>query len=209
MTTTTPDLFTNVHKGLRRALFTACTALGRAGEDERRGAAARSLLREVLHFTAHHGDNEDALLLPLLDAHAPAAGTRMRQAHGAIEEVLAALTAVVDTASTSELYARTCGFVSLYLDHMREEEQDLEPAILAAVPPADLATFGRRAVERTAPADQRMMLTWMLPAMTQSDADAFLARIPPALAEELRVSLLQIGPHRREGHEDRNTEQWH
>jgi hypothetical protein len=57
----------------------------------------------------------------------------------------------------------------------------------------ELSAFGRRSVERTALVDQRMMLGWMLPAITRRDEDAFLGRMPPALAAELRL-LLEPSP---------------
>jgi hypothetical protein len=185
MRTTQPDIFTNVHKGIRRALFEACVALGRAGADPRRSTAARALLREVLHFVAHHGENEDLLLLPLLDACAPAVSERMRAGHARINAALDTLTASVEAAPIGALHHRTCEFVSLYLEHMREEEEQLEPAIRAALTLEQLAGFGRGSIERTAPTDQRMMLRWMLPAMTRADADGLLAQLPGPLADEL------------------------
>jgi uncharacterized protein (UPF0128 family) len=186
METTAPDIFTNVHKGIRNALFAACTALGRAGDDDARSAAARAVLRDALRFVAHHGENEDLLLVPLLRERAPAVFERIEQAHGRVNEVLVALVASADVAPPQELYERTCGFLALYLEHMREEEHDLEPAIRAALSVEALAGFGRQSVERTAPADQRMMLGWMLPAMTRADVEAFLARLPAEVAEQLR-----------------------
>jgi hypothetical protein len=71
MTNTEPALFTDVHKGIRRALFAACVSLGSAEGDAEREAAARTQLGEALHFVAHHGENEDLLLLPLLRERAP------------------------------------------------------------------------------------------------------------------------------------------
>jgi hypothetical protein len=183
---TGPDIFTNVHKGIRRALFEACVALGRAGDDPQRSMAARELLREVLHFVAHHGENEDLLLIPLLDRRAPAVAERMRSGHLRVNQSLEALTAGVETAAIASLYPRVCEFVSLYLEHMREEEEELEVEIRAALTLEELAGFGRGSVERTAPADQRMMLGWMLPAMTRADAEGFLSKLPISLAEELR-----------------------
>lgn len=186
MPTENPDIFTNVHKGLRRALFFACTELGRAGDDEARGDAARVVLAEVLRFVAHHGDNEDLLLLPRLRERAPGVVERIERAHARVGEALAALVAGALTAPLPALYEGTCGFVALYLEHMREEEQELEPAIRAALSVEELAGFGRESVERTAPADQRMMLGWMLPAMTRADVDAFLGRLPAPMAQQLR-----------------------
>lgn len=194
--TTTPDIFTNVHKGIRRALFEACTALGRAGDDRERDIAARALLRDALRFVVHHGENEDLLLLPLLEQRARAVSERIKGAHGRMHEALSALVTDLDAAPAHALYDRTCVFIALYLDHMHEEEHELEPAIRAALSVEELAGFGRRSVERTAPADQRMMLAWMLPAMTRTDVDAFLARLPAAVADELRPLAIAPGEPR-------------
>ena len=183
---TQPDIFTNVHKGIRRALFEATIALGRAEGDPQRSAAARAQLREVLHFVAHHGENEDLLLIPLLDRAAPALAERMRAAHGPIDAALRALVASVEAAPIMTLHHRTCEFVARYLEHMREEEEQLDPQIRAALAPEQLAGFGRGSVERTAPADQRMMLGWMIPALTRADAEATIAKLPGPLADHLR-----------------------
>lgn len=192
--TTTPDIFTNVHKGIRRALFEACLALGRAGDGREESAAARRLLGEALHFARHHGENEDLLLLPLLRRRAPEMAARMEEAHVRIDGALAALAAQVAEAPVHELYLRAGGFVALYLDHMLEEEKELEPKIRAAVDADALAGFGRASVERTAPEDQRRMIGWMLPAMPRAEADAYSRRLPRDLAEELAPLLDSARP---------------
>jgi hypothetical protein len=185
MTTTTPDIFTNVHKGIRQALFEACAALGRAGEDPNRTSAARQLLRGVLHFTAQHGENEDLLLLPLLKERAPAVFEQMAGEHEHINHVLSALIHDAGAAPIGELYHRTAAFIASYLGHMSKEELELEPAIRRVLSTEELAAFSRQSVERTAPADQKMMLGWMLSAMTKIDAESMLAKLPAALAQEL------------------------
>jgi hypothetical protein len=181
--TTTVDIFTNVHKGIRRALFEACLALGRAGDSRDESAAGRRLLGEALRFVRHHGENEDELLLPLLRGRAPEIAARMEEAHRGIDGALTTLEERVAEARAHELHLQAGGFVALYLDHMREEEQALEPRIRAAVGADELAGFARESVERTAPADQRMMLGWMLPAMPRAEAEVFLKRLPRDLAE--------------------------
>lgn len=186
MTTAAPDIFTNVHKGIRKALFDACTALGRAGDDVERSRLARARLRDALRFVAHHGENEDLLLLPLLRERAPACCERMERGHAAIADTLGSIESRVDTATTDELYERAAWLTTLYLTHMREEEQELQPAIRAALSVDEIAAFGKKSVERTAPEDQRMMLSWMLPAMTRVDVEAFFARLPAQVAERLR-----------------------
>jgi hypothetical protein len=183
---TQPDLFTQVHKGIRNALFGAAAALGRAGDDPERQAKARALLRDALRFVIHHGENEDLLLAPLLAERAPSVHERMRRAHEGLTPRLEALLADAAVEHASALYPRACELVAHYLEHMREEEEDLEPQIRAAVRADELAAFGRASVERTAPADQRMMLAFMLPAMTRADVEDFLGRLPPELAAALR-----------------------
>lgn len=187
------DIFDNVHKGLRRALFAACVAIGRAGEDPERAAEASRLTREVLRFVHHHGENEDLLLLPLLEARAPDAFARATGQHARLTAELHAVEAALanweadPTADTLRaLYHEACAFTASYLAHMRDEEIDLYPVLVAALTPEELVGFGRGSVARTAPADQHMMIGHMLPAMTREDALAFLGRVPPAVAEELR-----------------------
>jgi Hemerythrin HHE cation binding domain len=184
MTTSQPDLFTNVHKGIRRALFASCAALGRAAGDGAREAAARLLLADALHFVAHHGENEDILLLPMLRERAPQVYAGMTEAHTALDVARAALTF---DQPTPDLYLAACAFASQYLAHLDDEERVYESTIRAILSLDEALAFGRRSVERTAPADQRMMLGWMLPSMTTVDAAAFLDRLPAALANELRA----------------------
>ncbi len=178
-----PDLFSNVHKGIRRALFAACAALGCAEGDPERERAARALLTEALRFVAHHGENEDLLLLPLMRERAPELFASLDEAHRALDTAREALT---EEQPVVQLYLATCAFTALYLAHMDQEERVFEPAMRAVLSVDDAVAFGRRSVERTSPQDQRMMLGWMLPAMTSRDVDAFLSRLPVALAAELR-----------------------
>jgi hypothetical protein len=182
MSQPTADLFTNVHKGIRRALFAACTALGRADGDPARETTARAALAEALRFVAHHGENEDLLLLPLLRDRAPEVFAAMTEAHAALDEARAALAV---ESSVAALYLAACAFTARYAAHMDEEERVLEPRIRQVLSSEEALDFGRQSVARTAPADQRMMLGWMLPAMTRRDVAAFLGRLPPALASEL------------------------
>lgn len=180
---TQPDLFTNVHKGIRHALFCACIDLGRAEGEPAREQAARARLAEALHFVAHHGENEDQLLLPLLRERAPRVFERMTRAHAELESARAAL---LEEQPIAALYLAACLFTAQYLTHMDEEERMLEPTIREVLSAEPLIEFGRRAIERTTPGDQRMMLGWMLPAMTSGDVAGFLGRLPAELAAELR-----------------------
>jgi hypothetical protein len=188
MTTPSPDIFCNVHKGIRKALSEACLALGRADGPESE-QAARTLLGTALHFVAHHGENEDVLLLPLLEARVPAVAQAMKAEHEALHGAMSRLEAARQRANAYELYLEAWAFTAAYVEHMRREEQAHDPLIRATLGADELAGFGQKSVARTAPADQRMMLGFVRPAMTSTDANAFLPRLPAELAAELRRTL--------------------
>ncbi|MGE0550633.1 MAG: hemerythrin domain-containing protein [Kofleriaceae bacterium] len=183
--TNRPDLFTNVHKGIRSALFETCIALGRVRGDDV-PAVVLAQLRHVLHFIRHHGENEDLLLLPLLATHAPAIAARMREAHVEVETALRTVERCIDHGTAMELYHRTCELAARYLDHMHDEEVELEPQIRSALSPEQLQDIGRGSLARTSLADARVMLAWMLPAMPSAEAVELLARAPAELQRELR-----------------------
>ena len=143
----------------------------------------------MMAFGAHHGTIEDTTLVPMLAAHAPAVAAAITRAHAGIDAQLATLRAQVPTLLAPALYRATAAFVAGYLEHIRVEEDELEPAIRAAVPVEELATLGAHAIAHTAPEAQRAMLRWMFPAMAADDAEGFLARVPAPLAAELRALL--------------------
>jgi hypothetical protein len=103
----------------------------------------------------------------------------MQAAHARIDGALTALAAAIDDAP--DLYHRTNEFIALYLDHMREEEVELELEIRRALTVEELEAFVTGSIARTAPDDARQMLGWMLPAMPPRDAEAMRARLPPDL----------------------------
>lgn len=181
-----PDLFTNVHKGIRAALFEACLRAGRTGEADACAGDVRAFVQDVLRFVVHHGENEDLLMVPSMEAHLPRVARAMSEAHRALEAEIAALREAAVRLPMDELYLALAEFTARYLDHMLVEERDVDPALRRVLDADTLAGFGRDAVARTAPADQRMMLGFMLPAMTPDARAALLARLPAPVADALR-----------------------
>jgi hypothetical protein len=179
-----PDVFTHVHQGIRRALFEASTALGRASGDPAAEQAALQLVDDALLFVTRHGENEDALLLPLLDARAPDIAARMRSGHLQIEAEVDTLRDLLARRAPG-LYLRLSLFVAHYLEHMYEEEVELEPHIRAVISDAELLAEGQRAVTRVDPGERLRMLRLMLPALPVSAVRALLTKVPEAVAREL------------------------
>lgn len=180
-----PDIFTHVHQGIRRALFDASTALARASGDSQAEQLALELIDDALLFVARHGENEDALLLPLLDLRAPDIAARMRDAHHRIEDELQTIRQLHVTAAP-ELYLRLSLFIAHYLEHMAEEELELEPQIRAVITDTELTSGGQQAVSRIEPGERMRMLRLMLPALPLAAAQAMLQRLPETVARQLR-----------------------
>ena len=179
----TPDLFVNVHKGIRRALFETTASLGR------NEPTARELLANTIHFLEHHGANEDEVLIPLVREKNFALAQLMERAHDEINPLLSALKQVATSAPLDELFTVTNQFLAKYLAHMHEEENVFDPQLRETFTSEELGAFGMKSVQRTSPPDQLMMLTWMLPAMPRDEANQFLARVPAATATSLRRQL--------------------
>jgi hypothetical protein len=173
-----PDVFTNVHKGIRFALFGACTALGRAAGDAQAEREAREQLDRALRFVAQHGDNEDFSFLPLLDERAPRLAERIRGEHERIEEELAALRLALGQAELHGLYLSATRFLAHYLEHMAGEELELEAQIRAVIRDDELREAGKAAVSRTDPSARTMMIELMLAALPPVEAEALRARLP-------------------------------
>ncbi|MDP1829791.1 MAG: hemerythrin domain-containing protein [Archangium sp.] len=179
----TPDLFVNVHKGIRRALFETIGALSRGAPD------ARSLLKTTLRFLEHHGANEDVLLIPLARTRVPELAARMERAHERITPLFTELQRASESMGLDELFTLTNGFLAAYLQHMHEEETAFDSGLRAAFSAEELSAFGMKSAQRTQPADQLMMLGWMLPAIPRDQAEVFLNRVPPEAAATLRRQL--------------------
>jgi hypothetical protein len=179
-----PDIFTNVHKGIRAALFESCIRLGRATDDAPDLPETLAFAANALRFVAHHGENEDLLLLPMLAESCPRFAGWMADDHRDIEARVAALHAKLGTAPVASLYLEFGAFTAAYLMHMLEEER-ADSELRDALGEEDIGSVGRRSLERTAPADQLLMLGFMLPAMPPAEAEAMLGKLPPALAGKL------------------------
>lgn len=178
------DIFTHVHQGIRRALFQATATLAQASGDPAAERTSHQLVEDALLFVTRHGENEDALLIPLLDARAPEVAMRMRAAHQQIETELQSVQGLL-ARRAPELYLELSLFVAHYLEHMYEEEIVLQPQIRAVISDAELTANGQKAVTRVDPSERLTMLRLMLPALPIAAAQALLNKLPAAVAHQL------------------------
>lgn len=134
------DLYHEVHKGLRYALFQLVTRVGSADcTDAQARSAVADQVRFVIHLLTEHHDHEDAFLEPVIQARAPKLAPMLADGHTEVEQDLveielrtdrlAASTRIEAVTAGLDLYACLGVFVARYLAHMALEEG----AVMAAL----------------------------------------------------------------------------
>lgn len=193
-TQTKIDLYKEVHKGLRRAIFGITEAAGSAdGADE---TATQAVADEVVHVVGllrAHAGHEDAVLQPLVDQHAP---DLLDELMGDHEESEAELDALEELASSlggrdeagrreglADLYRLLRAFCVSYLSHLEFEETKVMPALASALTADQLLATRGAVLGRIPPDEMRAFLLYMLPAMNLDERTLMLggmkAMAPP------------------------------
>lgn len=187
-----PDVFGIIHKGLRKAMFELCLALGRVdlAHPEQWDSARRSAL-EVVRCIDLHTAAENTLLLPMLEARAPLHFERMAHSHGDLDEVRAKVLEAVELDGEA-LYHEACAFTAQHLEHMREEEVVHLPVIHIHVSRDELLRYERQAAALAPPEDRMMLLGHMAGAVNGPELDKLLGRLaatfPAEAVEALRAA---------------------
>lgn len=216
------DIYRDVHKGLRRALFATTELAGRTADDVD-GAVADLLtavdgMQQLLRWHHHH---EDTLVQPTLDDRLPELAREVRDEHDAIEAhmtvvdrlvtAIATAAAAERTASIHALYLELASFTGRYLTHQDLEERhvmvalshsmgldalsDLDLAIRSAVPLDQMLHFLQEMVPAMPPSERVTMLDGMRTAMPPAVFAPVLAAASAALDDRDRLDLTEgLGP---------------
>jgi hypothetical protein len=184
------DIFTPVHKGLRRNLFETAIALGRTDFTSREEtAAAEALVGECLGFLREHAEHEDRHVVPEIARLAPELAAAMAEEHPELERAAIAVDSLWPRfaplgpeerqAMGGELQRRFQALVAAQLRHMDREEREVNAVFWAHLPDRDIGAMSRRIVVSIPPA---RLLTWtqqvFLPAWSAREIAAAAARQP-------------------------------
>ena len=192
------DLYREIHKGIRYALFHTTMHAGRldvGDADDVDDLLCRCTdLVELLHLHHHH---EDGFVQPLLDVHAPALAAAVGAQHDAVESGLAELRRLGEQLTTvshlgrdtvaHRLYLHLSRFTGEYLDHQLLEELQVMPALCAAVPPSELESLHAAIVQSIAPPVMADCMSVMLPAMNVGERAEMLGAMSMAPPEVFAV----------------------
>ncbi|MGA9277647.1 hemerythrin domain-containing protein [Ilumatobacter sp.] len=186
------DLYREVHKGLRRAMFEIVEC---AGALDATDADAVNSLRQLfadldMMLVTHHGHEDGPLLAGLIAEHAGDLTESIEAAHAATEHQLRDLrtmVAALDARSATDVYDRLVAFTADYLTHMNVEERQVMPRLQAAATDDELMEIEMAIRTSVPPTDMCVFLRPMLLAMNPDERAGTLAGMkmgaPPEIFE--------------------------
>ena len=175
--TTVPfDLYRDIHKAIRVAMFDAVVE---AGALDPRDCAARiahaKRVHDLVEFLVLHAEHEDRHMEAAIQQVLPDHAVAIAAEHVALEERMADLLELADlafeadrddaTAAVHDLYLELASFVSAYLAHQEVEERVVMPALWNAFGFEPLVAIHQAILQSIAPDDMAKSLSKMLPAM--------------------------------------------
>ena len=170
------DLYREVHKGLRLALFELAQAAGALDNSIQNSVDSfADLFTDVdMMLVTHHGHEDGERLTGLIRRNAPEAAARVQSAHDQIDATLGELRTLVSELRSgapvaARIYDGVVRFVADYLDHMADEERVVMPALQASVPVDELMAITMEIRTSVPPPDMCVFLRYMLPAMNTDE----------------------------------------
>lgn len=197
------DLYREIHKGLRYALFGVTAQAGRTDAGDDAGVAA--LVEEwgtVRFLLDGHHAHEDTYVDALVQAHAADLSDELEAGHRTSDEAIAALTAAAGALAVAPaadrwpliraFYLDLADFTALYLTHLRFEEDRVMPALNAGMSDDELAEVTGIIRGSVPPPDMCVFIRSMVPAMDLSERVDMLGGMhqgaPPEIFELFRAA---------------------
>jgi len=194
------DLYRNIHKGIRRGLFTVTSTFGSVDSgDSDAVARATTELHELVHLLVSHAEHEDEFVQPAIDRWLPTIADRVCEEHEVLERQMASLELLADVAAGASpgdrrldahrVYLGLTTFSAAYLEHQAFEELEIMPGLAQAMTVDELIEMHTAILNSIPPADMGSSLTLMLPAMNVDDRAEMLAGMRDAPSDVLQGVL--------------------
>lgn len=194
------DAYGTVHKGLRSALCSVLTGLGRC--DAADAAAVQQAvddLEGVLYMCTVHAEHEDAVIIPALEAARAGAAATLSATHEQQERDIATLRATaaeLSGASAAQrpgllrrLHLRYAAFVGANLLHMTEEEELAQPLLEATYTSAAIEAMLAKIRGALGPEESFAFIRVMLPAIAASERAVLLVGLQRGMPLPVRKTL--------------------
>lgn len=198
------DLFTNVHKGLRKAMFDLSYLAGRTNyNDSEQLDELKSCFAEVFSFLHEHGQNEDKHMLPLLETKVPGGSQHDMEDHVEIEKKITALTEEMSrlfsvpqgderSLAGRSFYLSLNRFISEYLLHMEEEETVTTDMFYNNFTDEELSVIVPKIIASTPPDVILMNMKYMIPSMNEDERAELLGKVKGKAPEQFVKAILNV-----------------
>ena len=185
------DLYTEVHKGIRREL---CEWVGRIGrlnaEHAPDIAQARSDFSTLSSILTIHAKHEERWVHPFLSECAPDLESELEREHGELDARFEAVVEAFDRLSEGDsdapwslqqdLYRKFANFCGHYLVHLAREEEEAMPKLQQHLSDEELFEISGQIRGSTAPEDMTTFLNIMIPAMHVEERATMLSGMKAA-----------------------------
>ena len=197
------SLYSEVHKGLRRQLFTLLLDCGsRDPEHESEVADLVTRLRDLRSVLDEHAQHEERWVEPILKELRPELADELHSEHRALDEQLHRVSeafeawakaapqhrAVAGAVSYDDLAA----FVGPYLTHMSREENEAMPVIQAAMSDEKILEVSANLRASIPPPRMADYLSFMLPAMNVLERTAMFSGLKAAAPPEVLQGMCAL-----------------
>jgi hypothetical protein len=170
------DMYSNVHKGLRRALCTLLSQAGTTGPSVEDRQLVRSRWQQIQTLLSAHHHHEDLFIGPHLHRLAPDLLAIVERDHARLHAESSEVGAAADAFAVAEtvdiavqeqrFYRQLAVFVSHYFAHMADEETHCVSVLQAAYADAELAAIEGALVASIEPGMMASFCAEMFPALT-------------------------------------------
>jgi hypothetical protein len=204
MTTQRPDLFAQIHKGIRALLYSLGSDVQKT--DCTDPAAAARLCARLDHDFAmlgEHAAHEDAVVFPVLAECAPGVALALEAQHGelhraedaardAVAALLASQTESERRASGIAIMRAVHMLIGRQLFHMNEEETTAMPVLHQHFTDEELAGLHASILARISPERQREWNELMFSAMHDTEVTGMLSSISSTAQPQVRTMMFDL-----------------
>ncbi|MCU0805109.1 MAG: hypothetical protein MUF79_08495 [Burkholderiales bacterium] len=201
------DLYAGIHKGLRALMGHVLVTVGRADPtDSWETAAAIGEVRALLAACAHHLALENKHVHAAMEARRPDSAAHTADDHLDHEHAIAALADAVREVEQSHgslradaarsLYRRLALFVAENFAHMHVEETDNNAVLWAEYTDDELARIHDAIVAEVPPHEMAALTRWIVPFATPAERAALFSDLQRKAPREVVDNLLAVvRPH--------------
>jgi Hemerythrin HHE cation binding domain len=195
------NIFNQIHKGLRAALYDTAIALQCADfRAEQEAEEALSKVKEVVMLFDEHARKEDLFILPAIVSFEPSVADAFEQEHVTDAALSNQLNLFIDQFNNllkaedrvlagKRINIAFVAFLVFNLQHMAKEEDVLNQILWRYYSDAEILQIQQRIVQNTTPWHQDFFSTWMLRGINHAEAAVWLRNVERSAPEIVYQTL--------------------